>query len=152
MKKGKASTATTTNTLSQRAMFACLFIILLLAVTILANCRIFVTSGPSMEPTYTEGSVLLGCKRYGTPSVGQAVFLEHENRYLLKRVAFVPGDDVSAAGYEGYWGSNIVPEGYVYVLGDNTEHSNDSRNPEFGLVAISDIWGKPFDQRPKQGS
>lgn len=65
----------------------------------------------------------------------------------MKRVAFVAGEDVSAAGYEGYWGSSIVPEGYVYVLGDNVSDSKDSRYPEFGLVAISDIWGKPLDQR-----
>ena len=152
MNKRKAYTANTNNPLPQRAMFACVIIILLLAVTILANCRVFVTSGSSMAPTYVEGISLLAIRSYGEPEVGDVIFLKRNDIHCMKRVAFVAGQDVSAAGYEGYWGSNIIPEGYVYVLGDNTEHSNDSRNPEFGLVAITDIWGKPFDQRPKQGS
>lgn len=124
-------------------------LLLTLAIILLMNFRFFVTSGPSMLPTYEEGEFLITGRLYGTPHVGDVVMLKYEDYYCMKRVAFVAGEDVSAAGYEGYWGSSIVPEGYVYVLGDNASDSKDSRYPEFGLVAISDIWGKPLDQRIK---
>ena len=134
---------------TKSAPMAAIGILLLMTFLILFNFRFFFTSGPSMDPTYTEGTFLLAFRLYAQPKTDDVVFLLHEDYYCMKRVAFVAGDDVSQVGYEGYWGSNIVPEGYVYVLGDNAAESFDSRDPVFGLVAVSDIWGKPLDQRQK---
>lgn len=143
------NTATTHRPIHRSTLLSVTGVILLLAIVFLLNFRLFLTSGPSMEPTYTEGTFLLSVRLYGKPAVDDVVFLKYKNFYCMKRVAFVAGDDVSQAGYEGYWGSNIVPEGYVFVLGDNLDHSLDSRDEAFGLVKISDIWGKPITQHNK---
>lgn len=141
--------STAPRAINRSFMLSFVALLIALAIVFLANFRLFITDGPSMEPTYSPGTWVMARRIYSTPSVGDTVFLRYKGIYCLKRVAFIPGDDVSTAGYEGYWGSNIVPEGYVYVLGDNPDHSADSRDPQFGLVAIDNIWGKPLVHRPK---
>ena len=40
--------------------------------------------------------------------------------------------------------STTVPEGSFFVVGDNLANSNDSRFPEFGLVSVDQVRGKPL--------
>lgn len=114
----------------------------------LSCLRIVVAEGPSMEPTYTANDTLLFMRRFsGSLHTGDVVLIHRtDGRRLIKRVAFLPGEEVKIyrdglLELYGYWGSNIVPEGYVFVLGDNPGDSWDSRYSEFGLVALDEIWG-----------
>jgi signal peptidase I len=97
-----------------------------------------------------------------------------KEKLLIKRIIGVPGDvltitkgKVYREGYQisepyimggvngetsGEMYNYVVPEGFVFVMGDNREVSLDSRASEVGPVRISDIIGRaffrlyPFDQ------
>jgi signal peptidase I len=42
------------------------------------------------------------------------------------------------------FGPISVPQGRIFVLGDNRDYSLDSRMPDFGTVPIASITGKPL--------
>lgn len=53
---------------------------------------------------------------------------------------YLDEDVVTNMGVYGVYSDIVVPEGYVFVMGDNREHSTDSRC--FGCVPVSKIEGK----------
>lgn len=109
--------------------------------------RFVVTSGPSMEPTYDANDALLCMRRLSDLKVGDVVLVQKNGMLVVKRVAFVAGQEVKIVSdgvmeLYGYWGSNTVPEGYVFVTGDNPDDSYDSRYEDFGLVSVKEeVWG-----------
>jgi len=129
--------------------------------------------GSSMQPTFHNGDYVIVNRlayQWGELQRGDVVVfpypLDPEDDYI-KRVIGLPGDRVAVYGGDVYVNGQrieepyvksrtkgdmaelIVPEGYVYVLGDNRNASSDSRR--WGPLAIEAILGKaifryyPFD-------
>ena len=95
----------------------------------------YVVDGTSMEPAFRSGDRVLVNRlayRRRDPRAGEVVVLRDPERLghvLLKRIATDPDD--------------IDPDpSHVYVRGDNTAESRDSR--AFGTVPRSEIIGKAW--------
>ena len=120
--------------------------VIAIMVMLLFSVRIVHTKGKSMEPTLTEGDVLL-VVRDTTPEPGEMFLIKKDNMWMVKRVIAVAGETVPADICPNpYWtdapAPATVPEGYVFVAGDNRENSQDSRKEYFGLVPVDSFWGR----------
>ena len=132
--------------------------------------RLTPVDGPSMEPTLWHGDMMVVRSLGYTPKQGDVVVLtkpfENITGPIVKRVIAVGGQTVEinyAANTIYVDGEEIpqdyilepmeqkswqtisaitVPEGEVFVMGDNRNVSNDSRNPDLGTVDTSYILGK----------
>jgi signal peptidase I len=103
--------------------------------------RRFRVADRSMMPTLLPGDRLYvdtRAYRDRTPARGDLVVAREADpphRFFVKRVAFVAGETVSPTG-EG------VPEGHVFLVGDNAELSRDSRR--FGSVPLAHVIGRVY--------
>lgn len=135
-------------------------IAILVAVLLLPVLRIY---GTSMNPTLTEGDIVLSVK--GSQfQTGDVVAFYYNNKILIKRVIAHTGDwvDIDDDGKvyvnnqlidepylqdRAFGDCNIelpyqVPESKLFVMGDNRSVSVDSRNTAVGCVAEEQIVGK----------
>lgn len=128
--------------------------------------RIFEVEGSSMTPTLQNGdSVCVSTIGY-TPKQGDIIVLsgtDSLNKPIIKRVIAVGGDRVdinfttgvvTVNGREEHYADDLttqqkdiafpleVPEGTVFILGDNRAMSLDSRSSEVGCVDERQIVGK----------
>ena len=125
--------------------------------------RISNVYGESMYPTLHHGAALLLRGAGYTPKRGDIVVFRSDNygEALVKRVVALGGESVfvDAASGDVYINGQFleedyiekeplnkgtgrvvnVPEGYIFVLGDNRNFSSDSRT--FGPVPVEDITG-----------
>lgn len=139
--------------------------------------RAVTVSGTSMEPTLQGGDKIIVRSIGYTPQRGDVVVIDGYTNYgepLVKRIIAMGGDEVDidfASSQvwvngelldEPYLGSVMgtagdvsfpltVPQGKVFVLGDNRRVSLDSRFNDVGFIDNRDILGKvsfrifPFD-------
>lgn len=132
--------------------------------------------GISMLPTFSENDKIITTNLHGDLKRGDVVVIKRERDVpLIKRIIAVENDiidinfetgEVSINGEildepyineptntnRGMQFPATVPEGHVFVMGDNRNHSDDSRNSKIGMINTRNIFGKvifrifPFDK------
>jgi len=96
----------------------------------------------SMEPAVLRGDRVLADKtayRRMAPRKGDVVIFvypDDRSKIFMKRITGLPGSDITLPDGK----QESVPHGMVYVLGDNSGSSIDSR--QFGFIQLRDILGK----------
>ncbi len=127
------------------------FLLFLLAVSVFFyyNFKTIEVQGNSMEPTLHEKQRLLISSAYwlvGEIKVNDIVVIKNtfEDDVIIKRVYKMAGETVDLAAVPENWditkGKYVVPEGTIYVLGDNGKVSQDSRH--YGPFNLVDVIGK----------
>jgi signal peptidase I len=103
----------------------------------------------------------------GPPSRQDVIVFKKDDLFVVKRVVGVAGDSVQGTdgvirvngalldepyvqhtGQPPFWMNNFgpfpVPEGTLFVLGDNRDVSLDSRSEKYGSVTVSSVIGRPL--------
>ena len=148
------------------AVFAALFIVSFIGVRVKVE-------GHSMENTLWDQDQLMIDKisyQFGLPKRFDIVVFLHmdgsEKQYYIKRIIGLPGEKVYIDRNGSiYINDELLEENYgketirdprtaavpmilgeeeYFVLGDNRNHSSDSRDPKVGTVKESEIVGKAF--------
>ncbi len=95
----------------------------------------FVVPSGSMRPTLQPGDYFLAefvSYRVVEPDRGDVVVFDREGITMVKRVVAIPGDSTPTHG--------AVPDGHVFVQGDNHANSLDSR--AWGFLPTEDVYGR----------
>ena len=149
-------------------MDALVLSILLLALLFTFVVRPLRVDGSSMLPNFVDGERVLAWQLGYTPEHGDVVVLDAytpHGKTLIKRVIGVAGDTIDIDFqngivyrngealvepytaeptflYEGLDFPVTVPEGCIFVMGDNRNNSRDSRDSDIGCVDVRDVLGK----------
>ena len=128
-------------------------------------------SGQSMEPTLHDGDNLIVDKisyRFRDPKRYEIIVFPYkyeEKTYYIKRIIGLPGERVQVIdGYvyingeqlNEHYGKEVMEssgiadheitlgEDEYFVLGDNRNHSSDSRDPSVGILKRGDLMGRAW--------
>lgn len=128
--------------------------------------ELYMVEGPSMRPTLVNGERLIVNKfvyRFKTPERGEVIVFRYPrdpSRDFIKRVIAIPGDTIEIKDgrvfvngqlmnenyilekTRGSYPLATVPEGHIFVMGDNRNNSEDSRFKDVGFVPYDLIKGK----------
>lgn len=135
--------------------------------------------GSSMETTLSDGDNLIVDKisyRFRDPQRYDIIVFPYryaEHTYYIKRIIGMPGETIQIIDGEVYINGELLGEHYgaevmvnsgiaaepielgedeYFVLGDNRNHSSDSRDPSVGVLKREDLIGRawvriyPFDK------
>ena len=150
----------------------CLSVALIICVVIFAFfVRLIDVRGTSMNPTLSNGDKMLVSGMFYEPKAGDVVVFKKDEydpeRALVKRVIATEGQVINMDFDRGivyvdgvpleedyimepttnkidFIGPQTVPEGCVFVMGDNRNASTDSRKKEIGMVDTRLILGKAY--------
>ena len=119
-------------------------------------------AGDSMAPALSEGEIVLVdrlAKYWKIPKRGDMVMFRTPDGAFIKRIVGLPGETVDiqegkvyidgrpldetayAGNYVGDMEPVSVPEGKVFLLGDNRALVYDSRLPSLGCLAYTELFG-----------
>ena len=138
--------------------------------------ELYLVEGPSMRPTLINSERLVVNKfiyRFQQPAKGEVIVFRYPrdpSRDFIKRVIAVAGDTIEIKDgrvfvngqlqneeyilekTRGSYPLSTVPEGHIFVMGDNRNNSEDSRFRDVGFVSLDMVKGKaimvfwPLDQ------
>ena len=128
--------------------------------------ELYLVDGPSMMPTLQNQERLVVNKfiyRFRAPERGEILVFKYPSdpsRDFIKRVIAVPGDTIEIkdgrvfvnqqlmnepyilSQTRGNYPLSTVPEGHIFVMGDNRNNSEDSRFADVGFVPYDLNKGK----------
>lgn len=150
----------------------CLLAALIICVVIFAFfVRVIDVRGTSMNPTLNSGDKMLVSGLLYKPKAGDVVVFKKDeydpDKALVKRVIATEGQEINIDFDQGivyvdgeaidedyilelthnkldFIGPKTVPDGCVFVMGDNRNASTDSRKSEIGMVDQRLILGKAY--------
>lgn len=144
---------------------------LLVGVLLFFNFQLVTIDGPSMKPFLSDQETFIIKKHVSKKDINRfdVVLLnlksnkQYRNDYFVKRVYGLPGETVELKNGAVFINGKKIDDPYplekknrlpvyekkitlgkdeYYVLGDNRNNSNDSRNSKFGAVKFDEIVGK----------
>lgn len=146
-------------------------IAVIVALVIIQFIKPTIVKEQSMQPTLYENNYIFLSKQaylFKEPKAGDIIVfhtdlktIDGKEKRLIKRIIGLPGDKITIAEGKVYVNDKlleepyimepytagsvdgqIVPEGCLFVMGDNRQHSADSRDPDVGYVQEDKIIGK----------
>lgn len=147
-----------------------LFAIAIVVVCLTFVFRLVDVDGSSMDDTLATGDKVVVTNFMYTPQNQDIIVISHGEKYakpIIKRVIATEGQSIEldyendriivdgvvldeyyidGSTFSGNYGNNVIPEvipeGKIFVLGDNRRVSLDSRSTEIGLIDEENIIGK----------
>ncbi|MEG1686456.1 MAG: signal peptidase I [Angelakisella sp.] len=149
-------------------MVASVVLAILLFFAVTTFFRPTLTQGHSMAPTLADGDCAIAAVFDYHPAHGDIVVIHdshQQGKYIVKRIIGLAGDTIHIDFTTGAVTRNgvlldepylpeptttpgdllfpvVVPQGHVFVMGDNRNHSTDSRTSYTGMIAQENIEGK----------